>query len=79
MSASSPHPSNEPEPLSHEIRDEASRLAHHPIEELRRLEHVAADGESATTPLLATIGVGLVIGVIFAIVLTATLLVYYYA
>jgi len=79
MSVSSPHPSDEPEPLSHEIRDEASRRAHPPIEEIRRLAQVAADGACATTPLLATIGIALVIGAIFAIVVAATLLVYYYA
>jgi hypothetical protein len=63
--------------LLHELRDEASSLAHHPVEEIRRLTHVAADGESPTTPLLVVLGVTLLIAVIFAIVVTAALLVYY--
>ena len=31
---------------------EVAHLVRHPIEELKRLEHVAADGDSPTTPLL---------------------------
>jgi hypothetical protein len=65
--------------LLHEIRDEVSSLAHHPVTEIRRLKHVAADGESPTTPMLATLGVALFVGVIFVVVLAAALLVYYYA
>jgi len=64
--------------LLHEIRDEASSLAHHPVEEIRRLAHVAADGDSPTTPLLVTIGVMAVVAAILALLLTAVLLVYYY-
>ncbi|HZS58984.1 MAG TPA: hypothetical protein VFA43_06920 [Gemmatimonadaceae bacterium] len=64
--------------LLHEIRDEASHLAHHPVEELRRLAHVAADGDSPTTPLLVTIGVMIGVAAILALMLTAALLVYYY-
>ena len=64
--------------LLHEIRDEASHLAHHPVEELRRLAHVAADGDSPTTPLLVTIGVMIGVSAILALMLTAALLVYYY-
>jgi len=64
--------------LLHEIRDEASSLAHHPVEEIRRLAHVAADGDSPTTPLLVTIGVMGVVAAILALLLTAVLLVYYY-
>ena len=64
--------------LLQEIRDEASSLTHHPVEEIRRLAHVAGDGESPTTPLLLTLGVTAVVGVIFAVVVTAALLVYYY-
>ena len=64
--------------LLHEIRDEASHLVHHPVEEIRRLAHVAAEGDSATTPLLVTIGVITGVAVILALMLTAALLVYYY-
>ena len=30
--------------LAQEIKDEASRLAHHPLAEVKRLEHVAEEG-----------------------------------
>ena len=59
------------------IREEAGRLVHHPVDEIRRLEHVAEDGESPTTPLLTLTGVVLVLAVVFAIALTAALLAYY--
>jgi hypothetical protein len=73
---------SDPEPdgselLLHEIREEASHLAHHPVEEVKRLAHVAAEGESASTPMLATLGVALLVAVIFAVVVTFTMLVYY--
>jgi hypothetical protein len=64
--------------LLHEIRDEAGSLAHHPVEEIRRLAHVAADGDSPTTPLLVTIGVAGAVAVILALLLAVVLLVYYY-
>ncbi len=38
--------------LVQELREEFAHLVRHPIEELKRLEHVAADGDSPTTPLL---------------------------
>jgi hypothetical protein len=63
----------------HELRDEASTLVHHPVEEIRRLTHVAADGESPTTPLLVTLGVTLLVAGIATVVVTAALLVYFYA
>ena len=66
------------EVLLHEILDEASSLAHHPVEEVRRLRHVADEGDSPTTPLLVTIGVMSFVAVILAVVLTAAMLVYYY-
>ena len=64
--------------LLHEIQHEASSLAHHPVEEVRRLAHLAADGESGTTPLLLTVGVTVVIAVVLALFLTAAMLLYYY-
>ena len=60
--------------LVQELREEFAHLAKHPLEELKRLEHVAADGDSPTTPLLSVIGIGLAIGVLFAGVLGLTLL-----
>lgn len=65
--------------LAQEIREETSRLVHHPVEEVKRLEHVAAGGESAATPLLVTAGVALFLAVVFAIFVTAAMLVYYFA
>jgi hypothetical protein len=65
--------------LAQEIREEVGRLVHHPVEEIKRLEHVIADGENATTPLLATTGVALFVGIVFAVVVTAAMLVYYLA
>ena len=60
--------------LVQELREEFAHLVRHPIEELKRLEHVAADGDSPTTPLLSVIGIGLAIGVLFVGVLGLTLL-----
>jgi predicted DNA repair protein MutK len=76
---STPLPPEGTELLAQEIREEVDRLAHHPIEEVKRLEHVAADGESASTPLIATTGIFLFVGVIFGIVVTAVMIVYYAA
>ena len=64
--------------LLHEIRDEASSLAHHPVEEIRRLAHVAADGDSPTTPLLVYLGVAGGVAVVLALMFVVVLLVYYY-
>ena len=63
--------------LAQEIREELGKLVSHPIGELQRLEHVAADGESATTPLLVVTGTALLVATLFAVVLGLTLLVVY--
>ena len=60
--------------LVQEIREEVAHLVRHPIEELKRLEHVAADGDSPTTPLLSVLAIGFAIAVLFAGVLGLTLL-----
>jgi CHASE3 domain sensor protein len=65
------------EGLAHELRDEASRLVHHPSDEMKRLSHVAADGESATTPLLVVLAVIGVVAVILFFMLGVALLAYY--
>lgn len=65
--------------LAQEIREEVGRLLHHPIEEVKRLEHVAADGESATTPLLTVLGVALFLLAVFAVVCAIVMAVYYWA
>jgi len=64
--------------ILHELRDEASSLAHHPVTEARRLAHVAEQGESPTTPLLVALAVAGVVFVVLALLLTVALLVYYY-
>jgi len=61
--------------LVQELREEFAHLVRHPIEELKRLEHVAADGDSPTTPLLTVVGAAILVGTIFALVLGLTLLV----
>ena len=63
--------------LAAETREELGRLISHPVDEMRRLEHVAADGESASTPLLLVLGVGGFVLAVFAVVLGVALTVYY--
>jgi hypothetical protein len=60
--------------LLQEIRQEIGDLVRHPIGELKRLEHVAADGDSPTTPMLTIVGMALATATIFAAVLGLTLL-----
>jgi hypothetical protein len=63
--------------LVQEIREEASRLVHHPFDEMRRLEHVAEEGDSATTPLILAVAVAAVVAVIVAAVVAVALGFYY--
>ena len=65
------------EVLLEEAREEVARLVRHPVAELKRLEHVADEGESAATPLIVADGVIAVFAIILAVVLTVILLVYY--
>ena len=65
--------------LAQEIRDEAGRLVHHPIAEMKRLEHVVEEGDSPATPLILTIAVTAGIALIVAIVLTLVFVAYYAA
>jgi len=65
--------------LAAEAREEIGRLISHPVDEVRRLEHVAADGESASTPLLLVFGVGGLVATILAVVTAVALVVYYVA
>ena len=63
--------------LAQEIKDEASRLVHHPLAEVKRLEHVAEEGDSPAAMLvliLAAIGVA---AVILTVVISVSLVVYY--
>jgi hypothetical protein len=63
--------------LAAEAREEIGRLISHPVDEVRRLEHVAADGDSASTPLLLVFGVGALVLAILAVVTAVALVVYY--
>jgi hypothetical protein len=60
-----------------EIKEEAGRLVHDPIAEMKRLEGVVDEGESAATPLLLFVGVAIVLVVITAVVMTVVFFAYY--
>jgi hypothetical protein len=53
--------------LLHELREEGHRLVTHPIQEVERLEKVAADGESAATPLIVVAGITVVATLLFLV------------
>jgi hypothetical protein len=60
--------------------DKAKDVAHaveHPVEAAKALEREAEEGKSARTPLIALTGVTLFVGVIFVILLTVTLVLYF--
>ncbi len=60
--------------------EKAKDVAHaveHPVETVKALEHEAAEGKSARTPLIAVTGIILVLAVIFAILLTIALVLYF--
>jgi cobalamin biosynthesis protein CobD/CbiB len=63
--------------LLQEIREEAGRLVHHPVAEIKRLEDVVEEGESAATPLLLFVGVAMIVAVIAAVVMTVVFFAYY--
>ena len=49
----------------------------HPVEKIRELEAEADRGRSPRTPLLALTGVMVVVGVIFAVLVTVALVLYF--
>ena len=49
----------------------------HPDEVAKQLEHEAEEGDSARTPLIALVGVTLVVLVIFVIMLSIAMTLYY--
>jgi hypothetical protein len=60
--------------------DKAKEVVHaveHPVETAKALEHEAAEGKSARTPLIAVTGIALILGVIFVILLAITLTLYF--
>jgi hypothetical protein len=63
--------------LAQEIREEAIRLVHHPVAEIKRLEHVVDVGESAATPLILFLAVAIALAVIVAAVMAIAFLAYY--
>ena len=49
----------------------------HPLKTAKELEREAEEGETARTPLIALTGVTLFVGVIFAILVTIALVLYF--
>jgi hypothetical protein len=49
----------------------------HPVETAKALEHEAAEGKSPRTPLIAISAITLVLGVIFAVLVTVALVLYF--
>jgi hypothetical protein len=49
----------------------------HPVDTAKALEREAEEGQSARTPLIALTGVTLFVGVIFVILLTVSLVLYF--
>jgi hypothetical protein len=61
-------------------REKAKEVVHaveHPVETAKALEHEVAEGSSPRTPLIAITGLTLFLGVIFAILVTIALVLYY--
>jgi hypothetical protein len=53
-------------------------MAHpHPVEKIKQLEAEAERGRSPRTPLLALTGVTVLISIIFAVLVTITLVLYF--
>jgi hypothetical protein len=49
----------------------------HPVETAKALEHEAAEGSSPRTPLIAITGLALILGVIFAVLVTVAFVLYF--
>jgi hypothetical protein len=75
------HPSDPQgtELLVQELKEEASRLAHHPIAEVHRLEHVVEEGDSSATPLILMVVVTVAAAVAVAVVVALAFVAYYSA
>ena len=60
--------------------DKAKDVAHaveHPVETAKALEHEAAEGSSPRTPLIVITGLTLILAVIFAVLVTVALVLYF--
>ena len=65
--------------MSHSA-DKAKDVVHaveHPVETAKALEHEAAEGKSARTPVIAVTGIALILAVIFAVLVTVALILYF--
>ena len=63
-----------------QLQEKARGIVHaveHPVEVAKQLEHEAEEGDSARTPLIALVGVTLVALVIFVIMLSIAMTLYY--
>lgn len=60
-----------------ELREEAGRFVRHPLGEMKRLEQVAEEGYSPTTPLLVALAVIATVAIITAVVIALALGFYY--
>jgi hypothetical protein len=63
-----------------QLHEKARGIVHaveHPVEVAKQLEHEAEEGDSARTPLIALVGVTLVALVIFVIMLSIAMTLYY--
>jgi hypothetical protein len=49
----------------------------HPVETAKELEHEAEEGSSPRTPVIAITGVAIFVGIIFAILVTIALVLYF--
>jgi hypothetical protein len=56
---------------------DALHAVEHPLETAKALEHEAEEGRSPRTPLIALTGVALFVGVIFAVLVTVALVLYF--
>jgi hypothetical protein len=61
----------------HEMAREIVHAVEHPVEVAKQLEQEAEEGDSARTPLIALVGVTLVAFVIFVIMLSIAMTLYY--
>ena len=60
--------------------EKAKEVVHaveHPVETAKALEHEAAEGKSARTPVIAVTGIALILAVIFAVLVTIALVLYF--
>ena len=60
--------------------DKAKDVAHaveHPVDTAKDLAHEAEEGKSARTPLIAITGVTVFVGILFAILVTVALILYF--